>query len=51
MKRKKVIDYTINDSCIICEVKTDGSVLCNKCLKEARKLRKNLKKKIKRDVA
>ena len=33
MKKKQIkqIDFTINDSCLVCDVKTDGSVLCNNC--------------------
>lgn len=47
-KKRKIIpkkDFTINDSCLICDVKTDGSILCDKCLI------KITKEKIKRDVA
>ena len=37
MKKKQIkqIDFTINDSCLVCDVKTDGSVLCNNCESES----------------
>ena len=47
-KRKPEIDFTTNDSCLICEVKTDGSVLCDKCFTKA--FRKRLKKIMQQDA-
>ena len=48
-KRKpETLDFTINDSCLVCEVKTDGSVLCDRCFTKA--FRKRLKKIMNQDA-